>query len=100
MITCGSRNIFVDVEGYLPHCCSCGAASHLAKLGPGRNPAPEPQPAISEQPKEDASRKALSGLGVWTEVIRRGETAATPPPQQEVPKILLRDTSGNGNKSR
>lgn len=45
ILSCRGWNILVVVEGYCLHCCSCGAAGHLAKLCPEKNPASKPATA-------------------------------------------------------
>lgn len=54
VLTSGGQNIYVAVEGRRPHCWSCGATGHLAKLCPGKNPARQAQSSPKEHLKEEA----------------------------------------------
>lgn len=68
VLTCGGRNIYVVVKGRRPHCWSCGATGHLAKLCPGKNPARYAHSSPKEHPKEEALKKLPSVPSEWTEV--------------------------------
>lgn len=46
---------------------------------------PQPQ-TTTEQPKAEVLKKASSGPGEWTEVVKREANVATPPLQQDVPE--------------
>lgn len=84
------------MRGPKDHFCHFFVEVILGKLCPGKNPVPQPQPT-PEQSRVEVQRKHLptSGPSEWTEVVKRGDKAANPPPKQVSQKNALPNSSNN-----